>query len=205
MSTPILLATRNPGKIAELQAILLETGLNADVLGLADVPDLPEVTETGLSFHDNAALKASSAAQHCASIGLPVVAVADDSGLCVEVMGAMPGIFSARWAGKQRDDRANVQLVLEQLAEVPQQHWQAQFVCAAVACDEHGQQWATQASLSGHLVATAQGSNGFGYDPIFVPQGFTQTAAQLSQAQKNAISHRGQAFRQLAQLLAQRC
>lgn len=202
MSLPILLATRNPGKIAELQTILRETGLNTDVLGLADVPDLPEVAETGVSFVENALLKAHSAAQFCAQRGHNVVAVADDSGLAVQVMSGMPGIFSARWAGAHGDDQANLDLLIAQLADVPAQHRQAAFVCAAVAVDHRGRQWVSQAHLPGHLLTDPQGTNGFGYDPLFVPQGHTLTTAQMSPQEKNAISHRGQAFRALAQQLA---
>ncbi len=204
MTLPLLLATRNQGKIAELRTILAEVGLpQVEVLGVEDFPGLPEVAETGLSFAENALLKASSAATHCAAAGRPVLAVADDSGLAVEVLGGMPGIFSARWAGRHGDDTANLALLLDQLADVPAQHRQAAFVCAAVAVDPNGQQYSVQAQVEGQLAEKPLGINGFGYDPVFVPGEDTRTMAQLSPQEKNAISHRGRAFRALAEQLQQ--
>jgi XTP/dITP diphosphohydrolase len=164
---------------------------------------MPEVAETGLSFAANALLKARAVASHT---GLP--AIADDSGLCVDVLGGMPGIFSARWSGKHGDDEANLQLVLAQLSDVPDESRGAQFVCAAAFVGRrqavrealHLEEVA-EGVLSGRIAHRKAGSNGFGYDPIFVPDGYEQTTAQMTSEQKDAISHRGRAFRAMAELL----
>lgn len=192
-SSPLLLATRNPGKTAELQRIL--TGWR--VLSLADVPPYPEPVEDGASFAENAVLKARAA---LAATGLP--AVADDSGLCVDALAGMPGIFSARWAGRHGDDRANLELLLGQLTDVPDARRGAAFVCAAAYADASGRELVVEARWAGRLIREPRGDNGFGYDPIFAPAGQDRTSAQLSAADKDAVSHRGQAFRRLAELLS---
>lgn len=196
MST-LVLATRNPHKVAELRRILAETGLAAvEIRGLDAFPGVPEVPETGVTFAENAALKAAAVA---AATGLP--AVADDSGLCVDVLGGAPGVFSARWSGAHGDDRANLELLLAQLHDVPDAHRGAHFGCAAVAALPAGRQLVAEGRLVGTLIHHPRGSNGFGYDPVFVPEGETRTTAEMSPAEKDAISHRGRAFRALAELL----
>lgn len=196
MST-LVLATRNGHKVAELRRILGETGLDGvEIRGLDAFPGVPEVAETGVTFAENAVLKAVAVAE---ATGLP--AVADDSGLCVDVLGGAPGVFSARWCGRHGDDRANLELLLAQLHEVPDPHRGAHFACAAVAAFPCGGQLVAAGRLTGTLIRQPRGDNGFGYDPIFVPQGQARTTAEMSPAEKDDISHRGRAFRALAELL----
>jgi XTP/dITP diphosphohydrolase len=194
MTMRLVLATRNAHKVQELAEILGEAGLDVQLLALP--ADAPEVVEDGLTFAENAVKKARSAATHT---GLP--AVADDSGLCVDVLNGMPGIFSARWAGTGRDDAANLALVLDQVADVPDGHRGASFVCAAVAALPSGEERVVEGRVGGRLVRSPRGTNGFGYDPIFVPDGHDVTTAEMSPAAKHAISHRGVAFRALAPVL----
>jgi XTP/dITP diphosphohydrolase len=190
----IVLATRNPHKIAELRRILATTDAgDIELLGTDRFPDVPDVAETGVTFAENAMLKAHAVA---AATGLP--AVADDSGLCVDVLGGAPGVFSARWCGRHGDDEANLALLLAQLAEVPDEHRTAYFGCAAVLATPDRREWVAEGRLVGRLVRGPRGSNGFGYDPIFVPDGDERTTAEMSAEEKDAISHRGRAFRALA-------
>jgi XTP/dITP diphosphohydrolase len=203
-----VLATRNRHKIVEMQRILAEAGLGAAlgarpaadpepaagvvVLGLDDLPDLPDVAETGTTFAANALLKAHAVAE---ATGLP--AVADDSGLCVDVLGGAPGVFSARWSGRHGGDRANLELLLAQLADVPDEHRGAHFRCAAALATPDRREWVEEGRMVGHLIRVPRGHNGFGYDPIFVPDGEARTSAELSDVEKDAISHRGKALRNL--------
>jgi len=171
-----------------------------ELLSLEAFSDVPEVRETGATFSENALLKARAVA---AATRLP--AVADDSGLCVDALGGMPGVLSARWAGRQCDDRANLDLVLAQLTDVPDERRGAYFACAAALAlpppgDAHR---VVTGRLDGVLTRAPRGSNGFGYDPIFVPHGDRRTLAEMSPAEKDAISHRGRAFRALAQAIAE--
>jgi XTP/dITP diphosphohydrolase len=191
----LVLATRNAKKVAELRRILAAAMGAADieVVGLDDVPPYPEAPETGATFADNALSKAREAARHT---GLP--AVADDSGLTVEALNGMPGVLSARWAGRSRDDAANLRLVLDQIADVPEDRRGAAFVCAAALVTPDGTEHVVEERLDGVLVRQSRGSGGFGYDPIFQPHGETRTTAEMSPAEKDAISHRGRAFRALA-------
>ena len=189
----LVLATRNRGKLAELSAILADAGLTEEVLDLDDV-HIPDTRETGVTFVENALLKAREVV---ALTGLP--AIADDSGLAVDVLGGAPGVFSARWCGRHGDDRANLDLLLAQLADVPVEHRGARFVCAAVAVWPDGREAVELGELRGVLTTAPRGDNGFGYDPIFevsTPDG-PRTTAELPAAQKHAISHRGLAFRAL--------
>ncbi|MDT0342967.1 RdgB/HAM1 family non-canonical purine NTP pyrophosphatase [Streptomyces litchfieldiae] len=193
----LVLATRNAHKVAELRAILAaEAGLDVELVGADAFPDVPDVKETGVTFGENALLKAHALAR---ATGLP--AVADDSGLCVDVLGGAPGIFSARWAGRHGDDRANLELLLAQLADVPDAHRGAHFACAAALALPDGTERVTEGQLRGTLRYAPAGSGGFGYDPILQPDGDTRTCAELTPEEKNAISHRGLAFRALAPLV----
>ena len=200
----LVLATRNAGKVRELRSILTEalTGqvqdldVDRDVAGVEGY-GLPDVVETGVTFAENALLKARSVAR---ATGLP--AVADDSGLAVEVLGGSPGVFSARWAGRHGDDRANLELLLAQLADVPDEHRAASFVCAAALVTPDGLERVEHGRLPGVLERQPRGSGGFGYDPVLRPDGSSRTCAELSEDEKNAISHRGQAFRALAPAVA---
>jgi XTP/dITP diphosphohydrolase len=189
--TRYLLATRNAKKLAELRRIL--AGADADIVGLHDVPSYVEAPETGLTFSDNALLKAREGVKHT---GLPTIA--DDSGIAVDALSGMPGVFSARWAGKHGDDRANLELLLAQVGDVPEEHLGAAFVCAAALVRPDGEEVVTHGEQRGRLIRAPRGDGGFGYDPIFVADGQTRTNAELTPAEKDAISHRGKAFRALA-------
>ncbi|MFI6604599.1 RdgB/HAM1 family non-canonical purine NTP pyrophosphatase [Nonomuraea sp. NPDC050536] len=188
----IVLATRNPGKIAELRRIL--SGF--DIVGLEEFPAIEDVVESGITFEENALLKAHAVAQ---AAGLP--AVADDSGLCVDVLNGMPGVFSARWAGRHGDDRANLELLLAQVSDVPERHLGAHFTCCAALALPGGGQRTVEGVLPGRLIREPRGANGFGYDPIFVPEGDSRTTAEMPAEEKDAISHRGRAFGALAPIV----
>jgi XTP/dITP diphosphohydrolase len=188
----LVLATRNHGKIAELRRIL--DGI--DVIGLDEFPDAPDVPETELTFEGNALLKARAIAAHT---GLP--AVADDSGLCVDALNGMPGVFSARWSGRHGDDQANLDLLLGQLSDVAPEHRGARFACVAAIAWPSGEEDAVEGFMDGSIVDAPRGTNGFGYDPIFVAEGESRTTAEMPPDEKDAISHRGKAFRALAELL----
>lgn len=189
----LVLATRNAHKVTELRAILADTGLTVDLVGADAYPEIPDVKETGVTFAENALLKAHALAR---ATGLP--AVADDSGLCVDVLGGAPGIFSARWAGTHGDDAANLALLLAQLADIDDAHRTAHFACAAALALPDGTERVVEGRLRGTLRHAPAGSGGFGYDPILQPLGDTRTCAELTPSEKNAISHRGEAFRALA-------
>jgi len=193
----VVLATRNAAKLRELARIL--TGQDpADQIRLAGLdafPGAPDVPETGATFEANALLKARAIAAYT---NLP--AVADDSGLCVDALNGMPGIFSARWAGGHGNDQANLELVLAQVADVPDTRLGAQFVCAAALVapgDPEPREWVVTRQVEGHLTRVPRGTGGFGYDPIFVPDGYELTTAEMTAEAKDAISHRGRAFRAL--------
>lgn len=188
----LILATRNAHKVGELRAILTAAGLDVDLVGADAYPHVPDVKETGVSFAENALLKAHALAK---ATGLP--AVADDSGLCVDVLGGAPGIFSARWAGRHGDDQANLDLLLAQLADVPEPHRGAHFACAAALALPEGTERVVEGQLRGVLRYAPAGTGGFGYDPILQPDGESRTCAELTPAEKNAVSHRGIAFRKL--------
>ena len=188
----LVLATRNEGKLRELAQIL---GHQIRLVGLDAFPGAPDVPETGATFEANALLKARAIAAYAK---LP--AVADDSGLCVDALNGMPGVLSARWAGRHGDDQANLDLVLGQVAGVPQDRLGARFVCAAalvVPADGIPREWVVTGQLEGRLIRVPRGTGGFGYDPIFQPDGFDVTTAEMTPDAKDAISHRGRAFRAL--------
>lgn len=196
----LVLATHNKGKLRELRELLRGQvpGLDVDTQVIdASAAGAPDVAETGVTFAENSLLKARAVAK---ATGL--VAIADDSGLAVDVLGGAPGIFSARWAGRHGDDAANLQLLLAQLADVPDEHRGAAFVCAAAlsapASDSVPASEVVQyGQLEGTLLREPRGDGGFGYDPILQPKGMDRSCAELSAEEKNAISHRGQAFRAL--------
>jgi XTP/dITP diphosphohydrolase len=192
----VVLASRNVKKAVEMQRILAEAGLDVQVLSVADFDGVPEVAETGATFEANALLKARAV---CAATGL--AAVADDSGICVDELNGMPGILSARWAGRHGDDDANLQLLLDHLADTPDERLGAQFRCVIALVTPDGAVHIVAGEMRGRLIRERRGVNGFGYDPIFVPEGFDRTSAQLSAAEKDAISHRGKALRALVPLL----
>ena len=194
----LVLATRNEGKLRELARILQRL----KIIDLDAFPGAPDVPETGATFEANALLKARAVATYTK---LP--AVADDSGLCVDALNGMPGVLSARWAGQHGDDQANLDLLLAQVADVPDTRLGARFVCAAalvVPADGGPREWVVTGQVEGRLIRAPKGSGGFGYDPIFVPDGFTETTAEMTPDAKDAISHRGRAFRALAPFITGR-
>ncbi|MFC0862958.1 RdgB/HAM1 family non-canonical purine NTP pyrophosphatase [Sphaerimonospora cavernae] len=196
--TRVVLATRNAGKIVELRRILAEVGVPVELVGLDGFPEIGEVAETGSTFAENALLKAHAVA---AGSGLP--AVADDSGLCVDALNGMPGIFSARWSGGHGDDKANLNLLLAQISDVPDGRRRAHFACSAALALPSGEEHVAEGAVHGVLIREPRGTGGFGYDPIFVPDGDSRTTAEMSAEEKDAISHRGRAFRALVPIIAQ--
>jgi XTP/dITP diphosphohydrolase len=194
-----VLATRNTHKATELKRILEELDLDCELLTVADFPDAPEVEETEDTFAGNALLKARALAEHTG-----IAAIADDSGLCVDALDGNPGVLSARWSGATENvDQANLELVLEQIKDVSSENRGAKFVCAAVAVFPSGEELVAIGEMVGHLLDEPTGENGFGYDPIFVPQGYEVTNAQMPGSQKDAISHRGKALNLLAQQISE--
>jgi XTP/dITP diphosphohydrolase len=194
----LVLATGNPGKLPELARILAESGVAVDLAALGEFPGAPDVAETEATFAGNALLKARAIA---AFTGVP--AVADDSGLCADAMNGMPGVLSARWSGRHGDEAANLRLLIGQLSDVPDDRRGAHFVCAAALVLPSGGEHVREGTVHGRLIREPTGENGFGYDPIFVPDRESRTTAQMSPAEKDAISHRGRAFRALVPLIAE--
>lgn len=188
----LVLATRNPHKVAELRAILLPLLPGAQILG-AEAFDVPEPVEDEVTFAGNALIKARQLAE---ATGL--LSLADDSGICVDAMGGAPGVFSARWCGRHGDDAANMELLLAQMADVPERRRGASFVCAAAMAAPDGREEVAEGIMRGSLLFAPRGENGFGYDPIFRPEGLSVSSAELTPERKEAISHRGKAFRALA-------
>ena len=197
MTAQLLLATRNAGKLAELQRLLEAAVPGVAVIGLRDVEEYPEAPETGATFTENALLKGREAVRYT---GLP--AVADDSGLAVDALNGMPGVLSARWSGRHGDDDANTALLLGQLADVPDERRGAAFVCAAAFVLPDGTEHVIERHWRGRVIHEKRGTNGFGYDPVFVPEGLDVTSAELAPADKDARSHRGQAFAALVPVIA---
>ena len=190
----LLLATRNKGKIEEFRRILEDIAAGEiELVGLEQFPDLHDVDETGATFEENALLKAR---EMSAATGIP--AIADDSGLCVDFLNGDPGIFSARWAGKHGDDKANTAKVLESLIGVPDDKRSAHFTCVAALALPDGRTHVEEARFNGWILHTPVGDQGFGYDPIFRPEGYEISSAQMSAEEKDAISHRGKSLRAIA-------
>ena len=192
----VVLATQNAHKLVEMRRILDEAGLDIELVGTDQFPDLTDVVENGSTFAANALLKARSV---CAETGLP--AIADDSGLGVDALNGMPGIFSARWSGSHGDDLANLDLLLGQLTDVPDARRGAAFHCAAAVILPDGTERVVEGTIDGTLIREPRGTSGFGYDPIFVPVGESRTTAEMSAEEKDAISHRGRAMRALVPVL----
>lgn len=194
MAHQLLLATRNKGKMAEFYRILetIAPG-DIDLVGLENFPELPDVVEDGQSFQENALKKAREMAQATGR-----AAIADDSGLCIDALGGDPGIYSARWAGRHGDDRANRDKVLEQLAQTSDALRSAHFTCGAALYLPDGRSHYEEAHFEGWILRQPIGEQGFGYDPIFRPEGYSISSAQMSAAEKDAISHRGKALRAIA-------
>ena len=195
----VVLASRNDHKVAEMSRLLNEAGLGVELLGAGEFASIPDIPETGATFAANALLKAravSAATGHAA--------IADDSGICVDALNGMPGVLSARWSGRHGDDRANLDLLLGQLRDVPPARRSAHFACAvAIVLPGEGEtvERVVEGLVEGRIIDEPRGAHGFGYDPIFLPVGSEVTMAELSAAEKDAISHRGQALRTLIPVL----
>ena len=196
MSVQLVLATRNAKKLAELDRLLASAGLDVEILGSDAFSDLPEIEETGSTFAENSLIKARAVAAHTG-----LIAIADDSGLCVDALDGQPGIYSARWAGPGATDESNLDLVLEQIRDVEPAQRTAHFACAAALVLPSGEEYVVQGQVDGVLLTQRRGEGGFGYDPIFLPDGFDITTAEMTSDQKDAISHRGQAMRALVPLI----
>jgi XTP/dITP diphosphohydrolase len=200
LPTKIVIASQNAKKIIEMRRILEQANLDVEIVGTNEFPELEDVEETGSTFADNAMLKARAV-----SAATGFAAVGDDSGLCVDALNGMPGILSARWAGAHGNDLANLELVLTQISHVPESRRGASFVCAVAYADPEGNEFIVEGSMSGMLIDQPRGTNGFGYDPIFVPTGHVVTSAEMESDAKDAISHRGKALKKfVAQLQTQK-
>jgi len=194
MSHKLVLATRNQGKIIEFRRILEELAPGQiELIGVDQFPDLVDVDETGATFEENSLLKARYT---CQATGLP--AIADDSGLCVDALNGDPGIFSARWAGVHGNDQANLEKVLAQLKDVPDEKRTAYFTCVASLVMPDGREQVAEGRFEGHILHAPVGDNGFGYDPIFQPLGLSISSAQMSAQEKDLVSHRGKSLRAIA-------
>ncbi|MGI8434283.1 MAG: RdgB/HAM1 family non-canonical purine NTP pyrophosphatase [Nocardioidaceae bacterium] len=194
----VFLASRNPGKVAEMRRLLDEVVPGVEVLGIKDVSDYDEPAESEPTFEGNARLKAIAGVE---ATGLP--SLADDSGLCVDALNSMPGVLSARWSGAVRNDQANNALLLAQLSDTPGERRGAQFRCAVVLRLPNGCEQIATGEMRGRIGHESVGTGGFGYDAVFVPEGLDRTSAELTPEEKDAISHRGQAVRAMAPLVAE--
>lgn len=187
----IIVATKNEGKAKEFKKFF--SAFRIDAVSLLDLPDsIPDVEETGDTFEENAALKAEAIANL-----LDVPTLSDDSGLVIDALNGRPGIYSARYAGEAKNDKANVKKVLEELKNVPAEERTARFVCVLAIAAPNQQTFFCKGTCEGTIAFAPAGSNGFGYDPIFIPNGYNQTMAQLLPDEKNKISHRRNAIAQL--------
>ncbi len=194
----VLVASRNAKKLKELRRVLESAGVvGIQLVGLNEVPEFPETPETGATFEENALVKARDGA---AATGLPCVA--DDSGLEVDALNAMPGVLSARWSGTHGDDAANTALVLAQLSDTPDERRGAAFVSACALVVPGGVERVVRGTWPGSIARAPRGDGGFGYDPVFVPEGDGRSAAELTPEEKDAASHRGRALAQLVPDLA---
>jgi XTP/dITP diphosphohydrolase len=185
--TKLLLASRNQHKIEELQQML--AGLNIEVISLDDVPDMPVIEEDGNTFSENASKKARLTAMHTG-----FTCLADDSGLVVDALRGQPGVYSARFAGEDADDQKNNRKLLQMLHGFDGEKRRARFVCVIAISDPQGNVHTVEGTCEGRIDYEERGTGGFGYDPLFIPEGYSQTFAELSREEKNRISHRGQAL-----------
>jgi XTP/dITP diphosphohydrolase len=200
-TTQVFLASRNEKKLVEMRRILEPVVPDVEVLGLDDVAAYDEPAETEPTFEGNALIKA-----HAAVLATGLPSLADDSGLCVDALNGMPGVLSARWAGRAKDDRANNELLLDQLADVPDERRGAQFRCAVAFAYPVGaggiKEHVVHGVMPGRIIREMRGSGGFGYDVLFVADGHDKTSAELPAEEKDAVSHRGMALREIAPVVA---
>lgn len=190
----IILATQNKGKIRELENLLADGDIQ--ILSLQDIEGWQEVQEDGETFADNAALKARAAVERTG-----LIALADDSGLEVDALGGRPGVYSARFAGEPKDDRRNNNKLLQLLQGVPEEQRTARFRCALAVAAPDGREFLTEGTVEGRILSAGRGNDGFGYDPLFFVPEYDRTMAELTLAEKNKLSHRGQAFREVVPIL----
>ena len=191
----IVVASANAHKIKEIESILLPFGYQ--ISSLLDYPELPDIQETGATFEENALIKAQAISK---LINQPVLA--DDSGIEVDALNKMPGVLSARWAGSQKNDQANLQLLLGQMSDIPKDRRTGRYVCVAAYADPNGEHKLARGEWEGEVALSPAGSGGFGYDPIFYLPQLDKTVAQLTPVEKDAQSHRRKAFAKLAEILA---
>lgn len=193
----VIIASTNQGKLKEFKELM--KGLSVEVKSLKDFPEIGDIEENGASFAENAYIKAKAVfdATGCLSI-------ADDSGLEVDALDGAPGIYSARYAGEEKNDTANNEKLLSEMNAVSDENRGAQFHCAIVAIDQNGTRYDAEGIVRGHILRAPQGENGFGYDPLFYIEEFGRTTAELSMDEKNKISHRGQAVRQIVEILKEK-
>lgn len=195
----IVLATANTHKVIEFQRILNELLPDLELVAASQFPGVPEIEETGSTFAENALIKARAINEFT---NLP--ALADDSGLVVEALNGAPGIFSARYAGLPTDDKANVMKLLNEIKGLDQSLLSAKFECSIALVDKSQDlELVVDGQMPGQVIKEVRGENGFGYDPIFVPQGLTKTSSELSDSEKDKISHRGIALRKISVILKQ--
>lgn len=190
----ILLATQNLGKVRELRELLVDEEI--EVLSLQDILDWEDVEENGVTFADNATLKAREAVRRTG-----LIALADDSGLEVDALEGAPGVYSARYAGEPKDDERNNDKLLQLLETIPEEKRTARFRCALVMATPSGEEYLTEGAVEGRILTQRRGLDGFGYDPVFFLPEFARTMAELTLAEKNKLSHRAQAFRQVIPIL----
>nr|WP_307443202.1 XTP/dITP diphosphatase [Bacillus atrophaeus] len=189
-----IIATHNPGKVKEFKDILAPKGY--DVKSLADIGFLEEIEETGHTFEENAVLKADAVAK-----AVNKMVIADDSGLSVDNLGGSPGVYSARYAGEQKDDMANINKVLQELKGIEKEQRTARFRCALAVSIPGKETKTVEGHVEGYIAEEPKGENGFGYDPIFIVKDKDKTMAELTSDEKNKISHRANALKKLSQLL----
>src|SRR5690606_26304223 len=194
MDRKVIIATKNKGKAKEFEALFSK--FNLEVLTLLDIENAPDVEETGATFEENAALKAEAISQFTRSI-----VVADDSGLVVDALDGRPGIYSARYAGEEKNDEANINKLLSELKDVQQEERTARFYCALAVAIPEEETLVVAGKCEGLIMNERRGTNGFGYDPVFYVPSLQQTMAELSSEQKNSISHRANALKNLQPLI----
>ena len=188
----LVLATKNAGKVVEFRRILAEFGAtNLEVVGLDTFPEIGEIEETGKTFEENSLLKARTV---CKLTGF--AALADDSGICVDALNGAPGLYSARYSGM--GDEANNEKLLQELKDVPEEQRGAYFICVAAYVRPDGFEKVEEGRFYGKIMHQIKGTGGFGYDPLFQPDGLNCSSAELSAEEKDAISHRGKAMRAIA-------
>lgn len=190
----LVIATMNQNKLKEFKVLMAD--LDVDILSLKDFPDIEDIEETGDTFYENAYIKAKTVFEKTG-----YACIADDSGLEVDALGGAPGVYSARYAGLNKDDQANNEKLLLEMKDLPQDKRGAQFHCTIVAIDQSGKAYQADGIVRGRIIQQPIGHNGFGYDPLFYVEDYKKTMAELEMEEKNRISHRGKATREIVRIL----